>query len=159
MDEAAAAAPAQRAPVTIEQMQELVGHAFPGGTFTIEHWENTLFTEVMQSDPLPDGLAHPAYLFHAPLAGLGLGYGDIFTLCHAESAEAIRAGEYQWEVIRPLRVGETYRMSGEITGVERKTGRRAGTMDLVSFRIDMHEAASGLHAASVVNTWIFLRSV
>ena len=106
--------------VTLEEMRELVGRPFPGGTFTIEPWESALFNDVMASEPLPDGLAHPAYLFHAPLAGLGLRYGDIFDLCRAESDEAIRAGEYRWTVRRPLRVGRTYAMSGSITGVERK---------------------------------------
>jgi len=144
--------------VTIEQMQELVGRPFPGGTFTIERWENTLLCEVMACDPLPDDLAHPAYLFHAPLAGVGLKFSDIFALCHAESDEAIRAGEYLWDIHQPLRVGHTYRMSGEFTGVERKEGRRAGLMDVVSFRIDVHPEDDGPLVASVVNCWIFLRS-
>jgi hypothetical protein len=144
--------------VTIEEMQELVGRRFPGGTFTIELWENTLLCEVMECDPLPHGLAHPAYLFHAPLAGVGLSYGAIFELCRAESDEAIRAGEYDWDIYRPLRVGHTYRMSGEFVGVERKRGRRAGRMDVVSFRIDVHERDDEPLVASVVNSWIFLRS-
>ncbi len=144
--------------VTIEEMRALVGHAFPGGTFTIERWESVLFSDVMVSPPLPDGLAHPAYLFHAPLAGLGLTYAEIFALCRAESDEAIRAGEYRWTVHRPLRVGRTYAMSGAITGVERKRGRRAGAMDLVTFQIDVREQADGEPVATVVNTWIFLRS-
>lgn len=144
--------------VTLEQMRELVGRPFPGGTFTIERWENTLFTEVMECDPLPDDLAHPAYLFHAPLAGLGVTYGEIFEICHAESAEAIRAGEYRWVIHEPLRVGHTYRMSGAITGVERKAGRRAGKMDLVTFEIAVHEHQDDSPVATVVNTWIFLRS-
>ena len=144
--------------VTIEEMRELIGRPFPGGRFTIEPWESALFNEVMESDALPDGLAHPAYLFHAPLAGLGLRYGDIFEICHAESDEAIRAGEYRWTVHQPLRVGHTYAMSGAITGVERKRGRRAGTMDLVSFQIDVRELDDLSPVATVTNTWIFLRS-
>lgn len=144
--------------VSVEQMRELVGQPFPGGTFTIEPWESALFTEVMESEPLPADLAHPAYLFHAPLAGLGLSYGDIFAMCYAESDEAIRAGEYQWHVHQPLRVGRTYAMSGAITGVERKQGRRAGLMDVVTFRIDVLDVAEERPAATVVNSWIFLRS-
>jgi hypothetical protein len=145
-------------PVTIEDMQALVGHRFPGGTFTIEAWENALLCDAMSYERLPDGLAHPSYLFHAPLAGVGLKYGDIFELCHAESDEAVRAGEYVWEVHQPLRVGHTYRMSGGITGVERKQGRRAGLMDIVTFRIEMHECSDESPAATTVNSWIFLRS-
>jgi hypothetical protein len=145
-------------PVTLEEMRGLVAHQFPGGTFTIEPWEARLICDVMECDPLPDGLAHPAFLFHAPLAGLGLKYQEIFALCRAESAEAVRAGEYIWDVRRPLRVGVTYRMSGGIDGVERKRGRRAGLMDLVSFHIDMHDTADDTLCAAVSNSWVFLRS-
>ena len=58
--------------VTLEQMQEVVGHRFPGGTYTIESWENVLLSDVTGVEPLPDGIAHPAFLFHAPLAGVGV---------------------------------------------------------------------------------------
>lgn len=144
--------------VTIAEMRELVGRQFPGGTFTIEPWENALLCDVMACERLPDDLAHPAYLFHAPLAGVGLKYGDIFALCRAESDEAIRAGEYVWDVRVPLRVGHTYRMSGGFTDVTRKEGRRAGLMDIVTFRIDMRDEADDALVATVVNSWIFLRS-
>jgi hypothetical protein len=144
--------------VTIEEMRGLVGRQFPGGTFTIERWENALLCDAMACERLPEDLAHPAYLFHAPLAGVGLKYGAIFELCRAESDEAIRAGEYQWDVHRPLRVGHTYRMSGGFIDVVRKEGRRAGLMDIVTFRIDVHDAADDELAATVVNSWIFLRS-
>lgn len=144
--------------VTEAEMQALVGHRFPGGQFTIEPWENALLCEAMACPQLPNGLAHPAYLFHAPLAGAGLELHDIFALGRAESDEAIRAGEYDWTIHRPLRVGASYRMSGEFTGVQRKRGRRAGLMDVVSFRIDVYELPADEHAATVAQSWIFLRS-
>jgi acyl dehydratase len=97
-------------------------------------------------------------LFHASLAGAGVKIGDIFALAQAESDEAVRAGEYRWEMHRPLRVGATYRVSGEFVSVERKEGRRAGLMDAVTFRIDLHDEADGELAVSTINTWIFLRS-
>jgi hypothetical protein len=147
----------RRIGVTIEQMQDVVGHRFPGGTFTIEAWENVLLSDVMGVEPLPDGIAHPAYLFHAPLAGVGVRVADIFELCRAESDEAVRAGEYRWVLHEPLRVGATYRMSGGFTGVERKEGRRGGLMDIVSFEIDAHDEAGTL-VASTLSSWIFLRS-
>jgi len=139
-------------------MQALVGHAFPGGTFTIEPWENTLLSDVMCVEPLPDGIAHPAYLFHAPLAGVGMRIADMFVLFKAESDEAIRAGEYHWDIRQPLRVGRTYRMSGRVTGVERKESRKIGWMDVCGFQIDAHDAETGELAASTTSTWLVLRS-
>jgi hypothetical protein len=144
--------------VSVEEMQALVGHRFPGGTFTIEAWENTLLSDVMGAAPLPDGLAHPAYLFHAPLAGVGMRIADMFELFKAESDEAVRAGEYHWEIHQPLRVGRTYRMSGEVVGVERKESRKLGFMDVCGFRIDAHDSESGGLAASTTSTWLVLRS-
>jgi hypothetical protein len=143
--------------VTLEQMREVVGHQFPGGTYTIESWENVLLSNVTGVEPLPDGIAHPAFLFHAPLAGVGVRVADIFELCHAESEEAVRAGEYRWTLQAPLRVGVTDRMSGGFTGVERKEGRRGGLMDIVSFVIELHDEEGAL-AATTTASWIFLRS-
>lgn len=143
--------------MTIEEMQDLVGHRFPGGTYTIEAWENVLLSDVTGISPLPDSIAHPAFLFHAPLVGVGVRVADIFELCHAESDEAVRAGEYRWTLHEPLRVGTTYRMSGGFVGVERKQGRRGGLMDIVTFVIDLHDEAGTL-AASSRGSWIFLRS-
>jgi hypothetical protein len=144
--------------VTLEEMLDLVGFELPGGSFTIEPWENVLLSDVMCTDPLPGGVAHPAYLFHAPLAGVGMRIADMFALFKAESDEAVRAGEYHWEIRQPLRVGSTYRMSGRVVGVERKESRKLGTMDVCGFRIDAHDAATGELAASTTSTWLVLRS-
>jgi hypothetical protein len=143
--------------VPIEEMTKLVGHSFPGGVFSIEYWENFLIHDVMLMDRFEDGTAHPLYLFHAPLAGLGVKIKDIFTLCQAESDEAVRAGEYFWEMPTPLMEGQTYRMSGVITGVERKSGKRSGLMDIVTFVVDITNEATGAVDARVTNSWIFLR--
>ena len=67
-------------------------------------------------------MVHPVGLFHVPLAACGLTYPEIFALGHAESDEAVRAGEYTWELFEPLREGRTYDVGGEFTGVERKYG-------------------------------------
>jgi len=144
--------------VAVEEIQGLVGTQFPGGSFTIEHWENVLLSDVMGVEPLPDDLAHPAYLFHLPLAGVGMTIKGLFELFQAESDEAVRAGEYRWEIHRPLRVGSTYRLEGGVVGAERKNGRQAGLMDLVTFRIDVSDAADGEPVASTTSTWILLRT-
>ena len=144
--------------VSVEEMQALVGHEFPGGTFTIEPWENILLCDVMQVDPLPDGIAHPAYLFHAPLLGVGMPLAAMFALFHAESDEAVRAGGYHWELRQPLRVGTTYRMTGRVAGVERKESKKLGWTDVTSYRIDLHDDATGELAATTLTTWLVLRS-
>ena len=112
----------------------------------------------MEADPAPGGLVHPIGLFHIPLAACGWTYDEIFRLCHAESAEAVRAGEYDWQIVEPLREGHTYDVGGEFTDVERKTGRRGGVFDKVTFRLDLTDRDTGAVAAVVTNSWLFLRS-
>jgi hypothetical protein len=142
---------------TVEEMQALVGHRFPGGRFTIEHWENVLLADATGSDPLPDGLIHPAWLFHGPIAAAGTGLRELFALFRAESDEAVRAGGYAWTIHAPLREDVEYTASGEVTGVERKVSRSLGPMDVTSFRIDLHDADGGL-VASASSTWLVIRS-
>ena len=77
------------------------------------------------------------------------------------SPDAVRAGEYVWEIERPLREDRTYRVSGEVTDVVRKEGRRGGVMDLVTFVTEISDATDGEPGgpdARISNMWIFLRS-
>ena len=142
--------------IPIEQIQELVGYRFPSGTYKIEHWENYLLTEATAGEHVSSAYAHPSFLFHAPLAAVGLSYQEIFDLCDAESADAVRAGEYDWEIFRTLEEGIQYRAQGQILSVERKTGKRAGVFDAVAFAIELSDT-KGV-AARVTNNWLFLRT-
>lgn len=144
--------------VTAEEMQALVGHRFPGGTYRLDHWENVLLCDVMESEPLPDGIAHPGFLFHMPLAGVGMSIADMFALFKAESDEAVRAGEYRWELHRPLRENATYRMSGEVVGMERKESRKLGPMDVASFRIEVLDAETDDLVATATSSWLLIRT-
>ena len=142
--------------VAVETMEALVGWQFPGGECTVEAWENFLLYDVTRGEAPRHGFAHPIYAFHAPLAGMGITYEEFFAVCHAESHDRIRAGEYDFAYLEPLREGVTYRITGEIEHVERKRGARAGLFDLVRFRLDMTDP-DGTVACSAGNSWIFLR--
>lgn len=142
--------------IPIEQMQELVGYRFPSGAYKIEHWENYLLTEATAGQHFPSAYAHPSFLFHAPLAAVGLTYQEIFDLCGAESADAVRAGEYDWELFRTLKEGVQYQAQGQILSVERKAGEQAGVFDAVVFAIELSDATGVVVRAT--NTWLFLRT-
>jgi hypothetical protein len=144
--------------VTEQELQALVGFRFPGGTVTIAHWENVLLCDVMGVPPLPDGLVHPAALFHVTVAGGGLGIGEIFELFRAESDEAVRGGEFHWVFHDQLREGRPYDASGEVVAVERKQSRRLGPMDAVTFLFRLSDHESGLPVAEARPTWLFLRT-
>jgi hypothetical protein len=142
---------------TLEEMQALVGYRFPGGRFTIEHWENVLLADAAGSEPLPDGLVHPVWLFHGPISAVGSGLRELFALFRAESDEAVRAGGYEWTIHTPLREGVEYTAEGEVTGVQRKVSRSLGPMDVTSFRIDLRDVDAEL-VASASSTWLVIRS-
>ena len=137
-------------------MRELVGYRFPPGSYKIEHWENYLLTEATAGEHSSSVYAHPSFLFHAPLAGVGLTYQEIFDLCGAESTDAVRAGEYDWEILRPLEEGIEYQAQGQILSVKRKVGKQAGIFDAVVFAIELSDM-TGV-AARATNTWLFLRT-
>ena len=143
--------------VSIEEMQALVGFEFPGREVNIERWENVLIHDVTGLGPPEHGYAHPIHAFSTPLSGMGMSYQQLFDLCRAESAEAIRAGGYDFEYHHPLREGATYRTEGSIISVERKRGRRAGLFDLVTFKLRLIDE-SGAVALTATNQWMFLRS-
>lgn len=142
--------------VAFSEMEALVGWRFPGGEFTIEPWENFLLHDITLAPPPRHGFGNPIYAFHGPLAGMGITYQDFFDVCHAETPDRIRAGEYDFVYNEPLREGVTYTISGEIEHVERKRGARAGLFDLVRFRLDMTDP-NGVLACAARNSWIFLR--
>ena len=144
--------------VTEQELQALVGYRFPGGTVSIAHWENVLLSDVMGVPPLPDGLVHPAALFHVTVAGGGLGIGEIFALFRAESDEAVRGGEFHWRFEDQLREDTPYDASGEVVAVERKESRKLGPMDAVTFLFQLRDPESGEVVAEARPTWLFLRT-
>ena len=65
-------------------------------------------------------------------------------------------GEAGIELERPLGIGETLRISGGITGVVRKEGRKAGVFDIVTFRLELADEDGELAGVST-NSFIFPR--
>jgi hypothetical protein len=141
---------------TAEDIAALVGHEFPGGTYTIAHWENYLLTECTGAPPLPDGLAHPVALFHVPILGAGTSIADMFALGQADSDFSIGIESYDWEIHRPLEEELPYRITGRVTAAERRQeGER--TFDRIQFQFDL-EQPDGAHAARTTITWHYGRN-
>ena len=88
--------------VPVEEIEALVGHEFPGGEYTIEHWENFLLTECTGADLLPDAMVHPVALFHVPILGSNTTIAEMFALGQAESDFSIGIESYVWDMYAPL---------------------------------------------------------
>lgn len=139
-----------------QQMRDLVGRPFPGGTFTIEPYLHWLTCDVVGSPPLPPGVAHPLFVYLATQSGIGLSLEELFALCHASSQDGPMLGEWGMEQRRPLLVAATYAVSGVITGVQRKEGRKTGIFDIVSFELRL-AAEDGVVVAVARSSFLFPR--
>lgn len=142
--------------MTLDDLERLVGVEFPAGEFTIEGYEHWLTADAIGSPPLPTGVAHPMYAYYAALGGMGLTLDELFAMVGSSAADGPMFGEAGLEFREVMRVGETYRVQGGITGAARKTGRRAGVFDIVSFELRVVDS-SGTVAAVSTNSFVFPR--
>ncbi len=148
---------ASTSPPSAEAIQGLVGHEFPGGEYTIAHWENFLLTECTGGEQLPDGLAHPVALFHMPILGAGTSIAEMFALGQAESDFSIGIESYDWEIFGPLREEVRYTVTGRITEADRReTAER--TFDRIQFQFDLNDP-DGTHIARTTITWHYRRNL
>ncbi len=129
-----------------EEITALVGHEFPGGDYTIEHWENFLLTGCTGAEPLPDGIAHPVALFHVPLYGANTSIGDMFSLGQAESDLSVIPEYYDWEIFSTLREAMNYKVTGKIVAAERRENSHGQKYDWLLFQFDMVEPDGTLAA-------------
>ncbi len=129
-----------------EEITALVGHEFPGGDYTIEHWENFLLTGCTGAEPLPDGIAHPVALFHVPLYGAKTSIGDMFSLGQAESDLSVIPEYYDWEIFSTLREAMNYKVTGKIIAAERRENSHGQKYDWLLFQFDMVEPDGTLAA-------------
>lgn len=135
--------------------EEVVGARFPDGSFTIPAHEAWLTADALHAPGLPDGIAHPMYVYYAGIVGMGLTLDELFAMVHAAADDGPMFGELQVDQRRPLRVGESFTVRGEITDVVRKRGG-SGTFDIVTFTLDLLDERDEL-AGSTTNAFVFPR--
>ena len=139
----------------VEDIQGLLGYEFPGGRYTIAHWENFLLTECTGAEPLPDDLAHPVALFHVPILGARTSIAEMFELGQAESGVSIGIESYEWEFHQALREEVEYDITGKVTAAER-INTETQTYDRIQFRFDLTDR--GQAVASTIVTWRYRRT-
>lgn len=138
-----------------DAMRALVGHRFPGGTYRIEHWENFLLSEATGAAPLPDGLAHPAHLFHVAILGVGTTISELFRLAGSAPGAPVSIDYYDWRIHRPLREDETYSLAGGIRDFARSVREGSPTRDSFTYEIELE--TSGSPVAEVEFRWHYWR--
>ncbi len=138
------------------EIEALVGHEFPGGNYTVAHWENFLLTECTGGELLPDAMVHPVVMFHMPIIGAGTSIGEMFALGQAESDFSIGIESYDWEFFHPIVEDVTYSISARVTEADR---RREGerVFDRIAFQFDVADPQKVLVARSTI-TWHYGRT-
>lgn len=134
----------------------LKGHQFPGGHYTVAHWENFLLTGCTGAELLPGGMVHPVALFHVPIEGAGTSIAEMFDLGQAESDLSILIESYDWEMFHPLLEETRYRVSGAIVSAERCLNPDNKIYDRVQFRFELFSPEEVLVARTTV-TWHYTR--
>ena len=140
-----------------ETINGLAGHAFPGGHYTVAHWENDLLTECTGAQLLPDGMVHPVALFHLPIAGAGTSIAEMFSLGQAESDLSIMIESYDWENFLPLFEDIRYRVAGNIQSAERCKNEQGQLYDRIQFVFEVYDPQESLTARTTI-TWHYTRN-
>ena len=125
------------------EIEAIVGHEFPGGEYTIEHWENFLLTECTGGELLPDGMVHPVALFHVPILGANTSIAEMFELGQAESDFSIGIESYDWEMPKMLYEDVTYRIDAdatqdEICALVAQSQKRSAVYDIITNPTNVH---------------------
>ncbi|HEY8339158.1 MAG TPA: MaoC family dehydratase N-terminal domain-containing protein [Egibacteraceae bacterium] len=141
--------------VPLEEVAKAVGTDLGGTTFTILPHEHWLTADAILSPRLPEGVAHPMYAYYATQGGMRLTLSELFSLAHAKDDDGVMLGETSLELHRPLRVGATYQVRGEVVDVQRKHGR-SGIFDVLVFRLELVDD-DGEAVAAAQNSFIFPR--
>jgi hypothetical protein len=138
-------------------ISRLTGHRFPGGFYTVAHWENFLLTECTGAELLPNGMVHPVALFHIPIIGAGTSIAEMFALGQAESDLSIMIESYDWETVLPLREEIRYCVSGGITSAQRCQNEQGKLYDRIQFCFEVHTPEETLAARTTI-TWHYTRN-
>ena len=140
------------------EIMAIAGHRFPGGQYTIAHWENFLLTQCTGSEILPNGIVHPVALFHVPILGSGTSIAEMLELGQAESDLSIMIESYDWEMFSPLKEEISYRISGSVIGVKRCQNEQGQTYDRIQFCFEIHAPDKSLAARTTI-TWHYTRNM
>lgn len=134
---------------------DLVGRRFPAGTYTLPAYVCWLWSDAAQLPPVYD--AHPALAHVVASYGMGVTVQEIVAMMGATVESGVTFGEFGVEYHGTLRAGATYECDAEVLEVERKSGRRAGVFDKLSFSVTIREKGSDAPVAVCTNAWIFPR--
>jgi hypothetical protein len=129
---------------------DLAGTVIPEGDFVLPADDHRRFAEAVGADAQADPTLIALWVLLSGLRGLPMTLSKVFALagCDMETDKPMLGG-CELEVLRDAVPGRPYRAGGEILGIERKSGARAGTFDLMRVRLTLRDDEGPVGSAVV----------
>lgn len=125
-------------------------------TYTISAVENAALCRSTGIEPSCDGSAHPIYYYIATQVAMGKTVAGLCAACAFDVEEGPMMGSSEVRFTTPLRTGGTYKVTGEILSLVRKRSRKLGVMDVLTYRLRLHDL-NGATALETDNVWVLPR--
>lgn len=125
--------------------------------FTITAAENAALCSSTGIEPAADGSAHPIYYYIATQVAMGKTVAGVCETCEFDVDDGPMMGSSGVRFSRPLMVGESFRVTGEILSLVRKQSRKLGIMDVLTYRLRLHPADGGEAILETDNVWVLPR--
>lgn len=144
--------------LSLDDLRErLVGFRFPDGVTEISHHEVWLGHEAMLAPD--DGGAdqlHPLWPLIVGMRGMGTTVSELGELVGMGPEDSVMFGELEITQTAPLETETEYTVRGVIRDVVRRTGRKSGVFDVLTFELELFPP-SGSSVATVTNSFVFVR--
>jgi hypothetical protein len=124
--------------------------------FTITAEENAKLCASTGTTPARDGTAHPVYYYIATQVAMGKTVAGVCEACEFDVEDGPMMGSSGVRFVRPLRIGESYKVTGEILSLVRKRSRKLGVMDVLTYRLRLH-TLDGTQVLETDNVWVLPR--
>lgn len=136
----------------------VAGISLDGTTlYTISSDENAALCRSIAMEPSADGRAHPIFYYIASQLAMGKTVAGLCAACEFDVDDGPMMGSSGMRVAKPLMVGASYKVTGEIVSLVRKLSRKLGVMDVLTYRLRLHPAEGGDAVVEVENVWVLPR--
>ena len=125
--------------------------------FTVSAEENQRLCRSVGVEPAGDGTAHPVWYYVATQVSMGKTVAGVCETCEFDVEDGPMMGSSGVRFSAPIMVGQPYKVSGEILSLIRKTSRKLGVMDVLTYRLRLHPAEGGDAILETDNVWVLPR--
>jgi hypothetical protein len=126
-------------------------------TYIITAAENAALCASTGVTPAGDGTAHPIYYYIATQMAMGKTVSGICDVCEFNVEDGPMMGSSGAEFFCQLRLETPYRVRGTILGLVRKRSRKLGMMDVLTYRLSLHDETDSA-VLQTENVWVLPRA-